>query len=198
MTHIHPNHLQPNTAILRHLLKEQGQVRPVIIRAINEGQADVVRIYTLVELYLLEAIKFTMGEKQFKEWFATQPPLPPPPQQNQRFQNSGMILDNEGQANWLKVARVLVDGTPQEVAELAHPLRLVELPAPEGLDMLDTNLPPEGGWTEDQSKWPAHLRDDAPYKACTKCLRKSWSRKQWGMTCLMVQPNGTRCQGVFE
>ncbi len=44
-----------------------------------------------------------------------------------------------------------------------------------------------------------HLRDDAPYSVCSGCGRKSWGGDGdvAGETCLMRQPSGGRCQGVF-
>lgn len=66
-------------------------------------------------------------------------------------------------------------------------------------DPLDT--PTESEWQiterEDQSSWPAHLRDDAPSQRCSGCGRKTWAVGQFGMQCLMTQPDGSECSGAF-
>lgn len=50
----------------------------------------------------------------------------------------------------------------------------------------------------DQSQWPAYLRDDAPYKTCDTCGRKSWSEEcRIGTSCGMPQPSGASCEGHF-
>jgi len=50
----------------------------------------------------------------------------------------------------------------------------------------------------DQSSWPAHLRDGAPYQQCTGCGRKTWDTSSFdGGECRMTQPDGRRCDGVF-
>lgn len=43
----------------------------------------------------------------------------------------------------------------------------------------------------------AHLRDDAPYRVCDRCGRKSWASEQAG-PCGMPQPDGSRCAGTFR
>jgi hypothetical protein len=49
----------------------------------------------------------------------------------------------------------------------------------------------------DQSSWPAHLRDDAPWQQCIACGRKTWDVAEFGHECLMTQPDGQRCRGMF-
>jgi hypothetical protein len=43
---------------------------------------------------------------------------------------------------------------------------------------------------------PDYLRDDAPCIVCLDCGRKSWSNLR-GDVCDMIQPNRSRCKGVF-
>jgi hypothetical protein len=47
-------------------------------------------------------------------------------------------------------------------------------------------IPKEKGW-KDQSTWPAHLRDDAPYQRCDRCGRKTWDTSEFGGGCIMPQ-----------
>lgn len=53
----------------------------------------------------------------------------------------------------------------------------------------------------DQSTWPAHLRDDAPYQRCDQCGRKTWAVSEFGRECRMPQPwrsgPSVRCAGLF-
>lgn len=49
----------------------------------------------------------------------------------------------------------------------------------------------------DQSGWPPHLRDDAPYLQCDVCQRKTWAPTAHGTRCEMPQPNGKPCHGHF-
>ena len=49
----------------------------------------------------------------------------------------------------------------------------------------------------DQSTWPAHLRDDAPFARCGRCGRKTWSTEEFGRECRMPQPDGFPCGGRF-
>jgi hypothetical protein len=51
-------------------------------------------------------------------------------------------------------------------------------------------------FTANQSDWPAHLRDDAPYLVCSKCGRYSWGSEP-GQLCDMPQPDGSKCPGRF-
>jgi hypothetical protein len=48
-----------------------------------------------------------------------------------------------------------------------------------------------------QETLPAHLQDDAPYKQCDICGRKSWEQPGIGVACDMRQPNGWRCDGTL-
>jgi hypothetical protein len=50
----------------------------------------------------------------------------------------------------------------------------------------------------DQSTWPAHLRDDAPYRRCGRCGRKTWAIAEFGQECRMTQPDGYPCGGSFD
>jgi hypothetical protein len=50
----------------------------------------------------------------------------------------------------------------------------------------------------DQSTWPAHLRDDAPYQQCNSCGRKTWDVSEFGAACRMRQPDGFTCGGRFR
>ena len=43
-----------------------------------------------------------------------------------------------------------------------------------------------------------HLLDDAPSWRCTECHRKTTDRESAYQKCLMTQPDGTRCRGVFR
>jgi hypothetical protein len=52
--------------------------------------------------------------------------------------------------------------------------------------------------SEVNNKLPAHLRDDAQYKKCSVCGRKSWEDPFHEAICWVPQPNGTRCQGVLR
>lgn len=54
-----------------------------------------------------------------------------------------------------------------------------------------------GEWTEDQSLWPPHLRDDAPSKRCSDCGRRTWDTTAFGYGCWMLQPDGKECSGLF-
>ena len=49
---------------------------------------------------------------------------------------------------------------------------------------------------QDQSKLPAHLRDDAPQKQCDKCGRRTVDIKE--VVCGMTQPDGKKCTGTFK
>lgn len=49
-----------------------------------------------------------------------------------------------------------------------------------------------------QDNLPPHLRDDAPYKQCSVCGRKSFEQPELETLCWMSQPNGTKCQGVLR
>lgn len=42
-----------------------------------------------------------------------------------------------------------------------------------------------------------HLKPNAQFLQCTKCGRKSWSARI-NENCLMTQPNGDKCTGVFN
>lgn len=33
---------------------------------------------------------------------------------------------------------------------------------------------------------------------CSKCERWTWTESEIGKKCLLIQPNGTRCQGTFK
>lgn len=50
----------------------------------------------------------------------------------------------------------------------------------------------------DQSAWPAHLRDDAPFARCDGCGRSTWAESEFGQVCDFPQPDGDRCQGRFS
>lgn len=45
---------------------------------------------------------------------------------------------------------------------------------------------------------PAHLREDAPYKQCSVCGRKSWEDPEHEAICWMPQPSGDKCHGVLR
>lgn len=45
--------------------------------------------------------------------------------------------------------------------------------------------------------WPSHLRSDAPSQQCYLCHRTTWSTSEFGQQCLMLQPDGKRCTGIF-
>lgn len=45
---------------------------------------------------------------------------------------------------------------------------------------------------------PDHLRDDAPYKQCSVCGRKSWDEPEVQAICWLSQPDGSKCQGVLR
>lgn len=51
---------------------------------------------------------------------------------------------------------------------------------------------------DDQSAWPAHLRDDAPSQQCDGCRRFTWATSEFGEVCDMPQPDGRRCAGRFQ
>jgi hypothetical protein len=50
----------------------------------------------------------------------------------------------------------------------------------------------------DQSDWPEHLRDDAPFAICGRCGRKTWSLAERGAEDRMTQPDGFPCGGMFD
>jgi hypothetical protein len=85
----------------------------------------------------------------------------------------------------------------------AHALGMV--PPPGGLPKASSRAEAAGSdQTEEamseefENSLPDHLRDDAPYVVCSACGRKSWTPGAEGERCDMPQPNGERCQGVFE
>jgi len=46
------------------------------------------------------------------------------------------------------------------------------------------------------ASWPDHLKRDAPYAQCDQCRRKSWTSKQFGSICGMVDLDRNRtCPG---
>lgn len=50
----------------------------------------------------------------------------------------------------------------------------------------------------DKETFPEHLRDDAQYKQCDQCGRKSWDRPQLRIPCDLQQPpDGLTCMGVL-
>lgn len=51
---------------------------------------------------------------------------------------------------------------------------------------------------DDQSTWPEHLRDDAPYLVCSHCQRKSWAVIGGEKPCRMPQPSGKVCSGILR
>lgn len=53
------------------------------------------------------------------------------------------------------------------------------------------------GVFDDQSSWPAHLRDDAPFQRCGRCGRKTWHIDGFGTEDRMIQPDGYPCGGRF-
>jgi ribosomal protein L37E len=63
---------------------------------------------------------------------------------------------------------------------------------------LPERLIPQRRPMPDQSQWPAHLRDDAPFKTCDTCGRKTWATEaRTGDPCAMPQPSGVPCEGHF-
>lgn len=44
----------------------------------------------------------------------------------------------------------------------------------------------------------SHLADDAPWWQCKLCGRKSWSERERGNPCDMLQPDGSRCCGILS
>ena len=76
---------------------------------------------------------------------------------------------------------------------------LVEIdPADAGSLTAFRDFADEATYREDQSSWPAHLRDDAPQARCSGCQRYTVAVSEFGQTCGMPQPNGSRCAGRFD
>lgn len=45
---------------------------------------------------------------------------------------------------------------------------------------------------------PTHLQENAPYKQCNVCERKSWEDPEHEAICWMLQPSGENCAGVLR
>jgi hypothetical protein len=55
----------------------------------------------------------------------------------------------------------------------------------------------ERAWAGDQSLWPPHLRDGAPYQICSGCERRTWAGIDFYGFCTVTQPSGLPCGGRF-
>lgn len=55
----------------------------------------------------------------------------------------------------------------------------------------------EANWSADQTLWPAHLRDDAPVRRCSRCGRQTVDAAEFGTEDRMTQPDGFPCGGRF-
>jgi hypothetical protein len=64
------------------------------------------------------------------------------------------------------------------------------------MTMTNDDYGDEANWSADQSTWPEHLRDDAPYQKCGRCQRHG-SRQEFNMICRMTQPDSLPCGGRF-
>lgn len=63
---------------------------------------------------------------------------------------------------------------------------------------INLELPPPLHYDDDQSAWPAHLRDDAPTAVCGRCHRETVAVGNFGQEDRMIQPDGCPCGGRFN
>ena len=45
---------------------------------------------------------------------------------------------------------------------------------------------------------PEYLKEDASYLLCSKCGRKSYGGDEVNSPCLMLQPDGSICEGILQ